>query len=384
MGKKAISYVGWLGHQNIGDEAIYNAIRELLSEYTLTPYNSYNFLVENNRLPFMRIECPISLVSVFGGGALLPDDVTWIKPNKYNYVFGAGVKDPIFRTKFSNFDKIVIDRLRCFNFRFVGVRDKPSKLLLDEWGIASEVIGDPALSFKANSEIKRDDYRIAVNIGCDGFLWGGHQERVVHEVTQVCKILKDSGYTPVLVPFSRRDLENINRVSSAAKIEVFDKWFDTKSVVDFIASSKVLIGQRLHSVVLSAAAFTPFICLEYRPKCLHFSESVAMLDYTVRTDRVTAEKILQLFQNLMNKWVQTRNKLAGVVKAYRETQRLFADRITRDVKSLPDNNTSSVSLSIKVKNELFWTPDLFFRYNFRKLWALYNRLIFIRTMRYLT
>ncbi|MBN1244233.1 polysaccharide pyruvyl transferase family protein [Candidatus Bathyarchaeota archaeon] len=383
MSKKALSYVGWLGHQNIGDEAVYFAIRDLLSEYALTPYNSYNFLIENRHRPFLHIEHPISIVSLFGGGTLLPDDVTWIKPNKYNYVFGAGVKDPIFRTKFANFDKTVIDRLKCFNFRFVGVRDKASKLLLNKWGIASEVIGDPALSLKADSKIRRDDHRVAVNIGCDGFLWGGHQERVVHEVTRVCKILKDSSYTPVLVPFSKRDLEDVTRVSLAAKVEVFDNWFDIKSVVDFIASSKVLIGQRLHSVVLSAAVFTPFICLEYRPKCFHFSESVGMSKYTIRTDKVTAEKILQLLQNLIGEWRQTHNELARIVNAYRETQRSFADRIIRDLKLLSDNDWSNANLSSKWKNKLFWETDVFLRKKFYKIWKLYNKLFFSRIIRYI-
>ncbi|MEM2143745.1 MAG: polysaccharide pyruvyl transferase family protein [Candidatus Jordarchaeaceae archaeon] len=383
MGKKAICYVGWLGHQNIGDEAIYLAIQNLFHNYELKPYNSYTFLVESKYHPLMQIEHPFSSVSIFGGGTLLPDDVTWIRPNKYNIVFGAGVKDPIFHTKYDNFDKTVIDRLRCFNFRFLGVRDNKSKLLLEDWGIASEVIGDPALSLKPNLEIKRDDSKIAVNIGCGGHLWGGDQESVVHEVTRVCKILKNEGFNPVLLPFSQRDLESVNRVSLAAKIEVFDKWSDIEALVDFIASSKVLIGQRLHSAVLSAAAFTPFICLAYQPKCSAFSESVGMSEYTVRTDKVGSEKILELFQILMSEWHKKHNELISVVEAFRKKQCAFAERIMSDLDLLPDSDWANVSFTSKVKNKLFWETDVFLRRKFGKIWKLYSNFFVSRFARYL-
>lgn len=383
MDKKAICYVGWLGHQNVGDEAIYLAIKELFREYQLMPYNSYTFLVEYKSYPLPCVRYPFSSVSVFGGGTLIPDDVTWVRPNKYNYVFGAGVKDPIFRTKYDNFDKTVIDRLRCFDFRFFGVRDEKSKSLLEEWGIASKVIGDPALSLKPNSEIQRDDSKIAVNIGCDGYLWGGNQKSVVHEVAQVCKILKNSGYNPVLVPFSKRDLEYVNQVSLAAKIEFFDKWSDIEALVNFIASSKLLIGQRLHSAVLSAAAFTPFICLAYRPKCSIFSESVGMSEYTVRTDKVRSERILQLFQILMGEWHKKHNELVSAVEAFRKKQCVFAEQIIRDLELLPDSDWANASFTRKVKNKLFWQTDVFLRSKFVRIWKLYSNFFVSRFARYL-
>ncbi len=35
--KRRINYVGWLGEGNLGDEAVYKAIRELLGCFTLVP-----------------------------------------------------------------------------------------------------------------------------------------------------------------------------------------------------------------------------------------------------------------------------------------------------------------------------------------------------------
>jgi hypothetical protein len=383
MIKKPIDYVGWAGHGNLGDEALFIAIRNLFSEFNLKQYNNYNFLVDSKPLVIPKIDKHSSSVCVFGGGTLLPDDITWVKPSRYNYLFGAGMKHPSFRSKYVNFSKTVVDRLKKFDFRFIGVRDNVSQALLSNFDIPSEVIGDPALSLKPSSKIKRDEFKVAVNVGCDGLLWGEDQEHVVLELTRVCKILKEKGYTPILIPFSATDVSDIRRISKSAKTEVFSEWFRIDSVIDLIASCKVLIGQRLHSAVLSAATFTPFVSLEYRPKCSQFSESVKMLDYSIRTDSVTAEHVLRLFQNLMNDWCRAKKNLASTVEAYREKQIIFAKSILHDIKSLSDNEWLSTTPSGRIKDELFWKIDLFLRKNFGNIWELYNKLLFLRMMRFL-
>jgi len=383
MDEKNINYVGWLGNCNLGDSAIYLAICALFKNYTLKPYNSYKVISKDDASLFPHFEEQCSKIVMFGGGTLLPDDVTWVKPGKYNYIFGAGVKNPIFKSKYSNFNDAVIRRLKSYDFRFMGVRDYVSQQMLHNWGIPSEVIGDPALSLKARSDIKRDESLVAINIGCDGLLWGGDQERVVQEVANLCLTLKKNGYNPILIPFSNIDLPDINRISAIAKTNVFNNWYNIQSVLDLIASCKVLIGQRLHSTILSAATFTPFISLEYRPKCFQFSESVQMLDYTVRTDRVTAEQIINAFQNLVDDWSRINMTLASAVNAFREKQRIFANRIISDIASLPAIEWSREGFPERVKHELFWKTDLFMRKKFGRIWALYNRSIFLHMRRYL-
>lgn len=383
MNESLIEYVGWLGHGNLGDEALFIAICDIFKKFAFTPYDNYTFLFENRPLVFSKVQNHKSNVCIFGGGTLLPDDITWIKPCKYNYVFGSAVKDPSFSSKFSNSGKTTIDRLKRFNFRFVGVRDQQSKSLLADYGISSNVIGDPALFLESRPNITRNSSKIAINVGCDGLLWGGNQEIVVQEVARFCKILKENSYTPILVPFSRGDLATIKKIAVLAKTGIFPEWFELQAVIDFIASCKVLVGQRLHSIILSAATFTPFISLAYRPKCFHFSKSVQMLDHIIRTDSITAGQLFQLFNKVIADWHHTNIKLRNIVKIFRKQQRILADQIMADIQSLPTATKADITLKDKVNNELFWKTDLFLRKNAANVWSFYNRLIFLHIMKYL-
>lgn len=383
MDQRTVNYVGWLGHQNLGDEAVYTAAKRLFNTFNLVPYNYHVFFPLMSPQRFPKSENLLSHVIIVGGGTLLPDLVTYVKPSKYNYIFGTGVKDTIFRYRLDN---MTLRRLKSFNFRLVGVRDYFSKQMLDRWGIESEVIGDPVLSLKPDPQIRRNESKIAINIGCDGHLWGGSQEKVVESLTEACLSLKSMGYDLILVPFSRQDLQYMDRISKATETKVFNKWLDSQSVINLLASCKVLIGERLHSVICSAAAGTPFICLEYRPKCRSFSEVVGFSEYTARTDKVTAERIKERFIDLLKNWNEMNNLLKRKVKETRERQRKFAQKIVYDINSLPDDAWSISGLQEKIKNKIFWGTEAFIRRNLgghgRNVWLLYNRFL-LRIMRYL-
>lgn len=40
MKRRTINYVGWLGHDNIGDEALYLVSQKIFSPHRLVPYNA--------------------------------------------------------------------------------------------------------------------------------------------------------------------------------------------------------------------------------------------------------------------------------------------------------------------------------------------------------
>jgi len=369
MGQGEINYVGWLGHENIGDQALYVSVQKSFNMYRLVPYIGNQY----------------SQILLVGGGTLLPNDVTMVKPSKYNYVFGAGVKNPSYwGVRHIHFDPRVLERLKSFKFRFLGVRGNISRDLLKTWGINSEVIGDPCLSLKANADVKRNDKKIAISIGSDGLVWGGDEERALRQIAKVCKILKKDGYHPILIPFWRNNLQVINRLSMAENIHVFNNWFDIKSVLNLIASCKILIGEKLHSLVFSAAAYTPFICLEYRPKCFDFAETVGYAKHCIRTDKITAERIMMMFEGLINNWQEMHNELVTKVNMYRKKQKEFATRIIADIESLPNDKWLTPSIVEKLKKKIFWDMDILLHRNMSNIWRTWDRLFFRHIMRYLT
>lgn len=361
-----INYVGWVGHQNIGDEALYRVIQNL--------FHSYRFIYYQGTAH--------SQVTFFGGGTLLPLLCTSVEPNvrptKFNYVFGTGVLDPVF---YGRWHPVAVERLKSFNFRFIGVRDIFSKNILNEWGIKSEVIGDPCLSLEPCPNKRRYDKRVAVNIGSDGLVWGGNEEIVFQEITKVCHTLKTHGYQPVIIPFNKEDFGRIKE-SPLNNFEIFREWFDVNSVLDFISSCKILIGERLHSTIFSSCTFTPFISINYRPKCLHFAETMGFEKYAVRTDELTSKKIMDLFFDVMNNWCELNNSLEKAVTFYRKKQATFVERITSDIETLPDYKWVPPNMS-HVKN-VFWNVDSLLNVHSSKLWPIWSKCIFLRLLKFLT
>ena len=376
MNRGVINYGGWLGYQNLGDVALYVAVQKIFNRYEFVPFPFVPFELSNcARVPYC------SGINFFGGGTTIPNWFAWVKPNRYNYVFGAGVNHPAF---WGNFDRVIIDRFKSFNFRFLGVRGNISRGLLKDWGIHSEVVGDPCLSLEANPHVKREDMKIAINIGSDGLLWGHDEQLVLREMIKFCKVLKNDGYHLILIPFCKNDIKYIRKISESENVDIFNNWFNVQSVLDLIASCKILIGERLHSLVFSASTYTPFIGLEYQPKCFDFSDSLGFSKYSVRTDKITAKRIKGMFGDLVNNWSEMHSKLVKNVKMYREKQRAFAARVIADIESLPDDKWLAPSLVEKTKHRIFWYPDFFLHKNFVNVWHFYNRLIFLRIIHHLT
>lgn len=92
--KGVITYVGWMGHGNIGDETAYLVNTKLFSRYRL--------------IQTLKEKC--SRISLFGGGPLLPDYALALHPNKYNYAIGVGVKNPRFWDPFDSYTKEMLKR----------------------------------------------------------------------------------------------------------------------------------------------------------------------------------------------------------------------------------------------------------------------------------
>lgn len=352
-----INYLAWLGHGNLGDEALYLAAQKIFSPYRLVPY-----------YPDLR-PSGHSRITIMGGGTLLPTLALSI-PNKYNYAYGVGVKHPDFWGEFHPF---VIELIKRFNFRFLGVRGNTSKELLKDWGIESEVIGDPCLLLEPRSYKKRKKKLVAINVGQSrGRIWGGNEERVSKETVRLCNFLKQEGYYPILIPFWKDDISYIQRISKAANVDIFENWDDIVQVIDLIASCYIVIGEKLHSTVFSASTYTPFISLEYRPKCLEFAQSMGFGKYTIRTDTMNAEKTMRLFHDLLDNWGEMRSLLVRKVEEYRGKLRGFATRIISDIKSLPDESTPGILEN--QKRVIVYGADVYLYYRFKRVWKAWYQL----------
>jgi len=366
--ENTINYVGWATpNNNLGDEALYRIDQDIFAKY--------NF--ELCRITDPRRQ-KHSQTTLIGGGTCLPLITMYMRPTKYTYVFGAGVEDPLF---YGPFDPELIDRLKLFNFRFIGVRGNISKALLRDWGIDSEVIGDPGLSLKPTKVSEKCNNKIAINIGAGDpkFSWKA-QDRVLTELSKVCKVLKAEGYELVLIPFWKNNMEDVENLSKLVDVGIFEKWVDVEATMNLISTCKIFIGEKLHSLVFSAAANTPFIGLAYSPEHFDFADSVGFSEFTMPTTEITAEKIIAMFHDLINNYETIQDKLAGRVNEYREKQRKFASRISCDLESLPEDKWA---IQNNCGNTLVLRADLLLYTKMSKIWNVWDRLVFSRLMPYL-
>jgi hypothetical protein len=364
--KGSINYVGYLVPGNQGDEALYKINQIIFGKYDfkLFPINNAN-------------KKQYSRITLVGGGSIIPMGFSWVKPTKYVYVFGAGVLDQAFY----GYEHLFVDRLKQINFRLFGVRGNISKAFLEDWGIKSEVIGDPCLSLKPREVESKDKFKIGINIG-SGFKGGsfGSQKRIINEMAKVCRILKKNGFDLILIPFWINNMQQVNRLAELEGISIFDDWTDVEATLQLISECKIFIGEKLHSLIFSAAANTPFVCLAYAPEHFDFLDSVGFCKYGVRTNEVTSEKVMVLFDDLLNNYETMRSKLAAKVNKYREKQSKFAARIVSDIESLPEDKWA---VQMKYLAKILWSGDLLLYRNARSIWRFWNQSFFLHAMRYL-
>ncbi len=327
MRREEIVYIGWIGHDNMGDEALYRVSQEIFKPYRL---------VKNHFTHHSRI-------TLFGGGTVFPEWPAFILPNRYNYAFGVGVRNPSF---FGEFHPLLINRMKRFDFRFLGVRGHISQGILSGLGIESEIIGDPCLLLASEHSVKREETRIGINVGQTGnLLWGGDDERVLSETAKVCKALARKSYRPVLMPLCDADFPYLAEISENTNTEIFGEWRDLTKLLDFVRSCQVVVGEKLHSLVFSAATHTPFVSLEYRPKCREFIETMDFNDFNLRTDELTTDKIIGKLLDLLDSWDDMHELLQFKVRNYRQRLRGFADLIKEDIEALPDDKWSAPPMS---------------------------------------
>lgn len=229
--------------------------------------------------------------------------------------------------------------------------------------------------------MEKAEKRIAINFGSDGILWGMNDSNVVREITSVIRILKKEGYEVILVPFNGKNAPLVQEVANREAVGFFDNWFNVESTVNLLASCKLLIGERVHSLALSAAAGTPFVGIEFQPPCYEVAQSVGFEDYTIRTDAVSEAKILNLLKILLENYEDMRRQLIHRVELYRKKQADFATQISQDIESLTENYWN-VSKARKTVNNLFWRTDTVF-WKRAELWKAWDSLLFSRILKYL-
>lgn len=326
-GRGGILYFGWLGHRNLGDEALFEAIHGFFNpDYTFTTLSALECV------PLHGLWARLYDVYMIGGGtlinrneAVLDASLSYSKTLGKSFIFGAGVANGEFWKHLEHRADRSGDWQRYLrSCRFVGVRGPDSLDFMHRLDVPAELIGDPVLAL-GNTELvkKTPAKRIGLNFGDTGNkIWGGSDFRLWEVLARFIERLLAKGWSVSIFNVFQKDLTSIRSILRAKgwedRIPIHDHSdCDTARALRYFDDIDVFVGEKLHASVFAAITHTPFVMLEYRPKCHDFMGSMDMLDYNVRVDQANEDQLMELVEKLYDTSADVEKKLFDTVAGYR-------------------------------------------------------------------
>jgi hypothetical protein len=331
-----VAYLGWHRRGNLGDDAIYDAVRSQLPGATFIDLPIYpREVIYAAAIGLNRsLRRSTQVAQVVGGGTL----VGWrgwrravnrgsaLTRNKGSYAIGIGVEDPVFIRRFSGSGKDELKRWAPIlsEFHTVSVRGPRSAELLSDIGLDVEVSGDPALLLP-RPDVVPEDGLIGVNVGFGGDIWGHDRATLAEEISVATKQLSSQGYRFVGILMNPKDKRWTDMALDDITADIVLP-ADAGAAARELARCSVAIVSRLHAAILASLSDTPVISLEYQPKCRDFALSIDNERSLIRTDELRGADVVDRVGSALADSSNIRIKTRAAVARLR--QRLQAEYAT--------------------------------------------------------
>ncbi|EWM12914.1 polysaccharide pyruvyl transferase family protein [Kutzneria sp. 744] len=323
-------YVGWTGRGNLGDDAIADALLHHIPGVAPWHVPTDPTAFAGRLLAGAGVGARRRTVLLGGGtvvgrrnwrmllaatGALLARRRPW-------HLIGVGVEDPAFQGRNSFSDK---DELRrwvdvCGWFDRITVRGPRSRELLASVGVDAEIVGDPALLHTPIAAVEPKERLLGLNLGYGDDLWGHDHDRVLDETAALVRQLAKENWSTRLLVVNLKDLSFATECARRARVDAEIRIATTVSdYMTAVADCTVLVAERLHALVLGAAAAVPLVGLEYQPKCGDFLSSINSAERSLRTDAVTTGALIEHVREIADHRDMESATLATHVEVLRES-----------------------------------------------------------------
>lgn len=336
--KPRVLYVGgWLGNNNLGDEALYKAYQELFNRLSFVHYPTEcgRVLSYPNKW-FQLIDA-----SILAGGTLINRSayLTAFREcqgfSSKSYVFGSGVLNPTFWQDNGDDGNCLHEWANVLAAcDYIGVRGPLSaKVLLDEGVKNVNVVGEPVLVFADDRIQKRGLLRentIGMNIGWDHACQWGEPRKIHEEVCELAKKAKGKGWKVEWFVVCSSDLELTKKIAQKSDSNeiIHEEYSDPKRFMELVRDLSVFVGTRLHSVVLSTCAYVPSVMLEYRPKCRDYMMSINQEENIIKTDSIDCDEVWGIVNKLNDNRFACSEKIYSSVLHLRNKQKQGVEYIT--------------------------------------------------------
>ncbi len=337
--RKRIAYIGWQGHDNLGDEMLFEAHQRLFSGYDILPFRpvSLDKVAQYKRITRRNVY----RAGCLGGGTLIGRGYLdkfrrMIESCPVCFAIGTGVAS----SEFWKSEGLWPDEMsswvellgRC---QFVGVRGPLSADALRDAGLADvQVVGDTALVFaKETSPADPEEKHLGINVGAPGGgqLWGD-QDSMLKNVAEICKVFRSRGWKAVFLCVWPPDLENTVKVAKRAGItdpEIHEIYHNVQQALDLCQRCTVFLGEKLHATVTAICAGVPSVMIEYRPKCRDFMASIGLEEYVVRSDEIEVDRTVAMLESLAANRSSVQGDMHHRVLELKTNLKSAADRIKR-------------------------------------------------------
>lgn len=320
-GPRRVGYVGWLGRENLGDEAVFAAYDRALGPGLADVPETGRMLARLQRAS----RRPLFRGAALGGGTLIGtaaarqalELMLERAPDLPLVMLGPGVEDPEWDAPYA---PALADELRRWvplleRFEEVTVRGPRSAAILAGLGIEAAVVGDPALLL--GHDVRRAPPvvpRLGLNVGVARHVFGGDLRATVDALVHLGRRHTATGGDVRVLPVWPAD-EPLSRFCAeqiGPRASVFTCYRSLEGFLAEAAACSVLVGLKLHAVILAHAVGTPSAMVAYHPKGLDHQAAVAS-PWTARTDTVTPGGLEELVGALLDGQDAEAARLAAVV-----------------------------------------------------------------------
>jgi polysaccharide pyruvyl transferase CsaB len=345
MNKIAIH--GYYGYGNLGDEAILGVLLKELRRFpgirAVVFSGSPVQVSEMHRVKSVRAqgrrnlirriwETKTSKLVILGGGGLLKDYGAnsanmqkWLsllqlaqKLKVKNALYAVGAEN----ISYEHSKKLLKDVLNKVDF--LSVRDAYSKQVLENAGVAHkiEVTADPAVLLSDTVTARLKDIEnpprviVCVRHWFDkGFSIENPEAdaNFIRCLGEACDFLIERHKAEVdFFPFRTMPYDDdrlvAEKVASSMKrkdsIRIHSRAPDPDEFMAAARQSSLIIGMRLHSLIMGAAAGIPVIGLEYMPKVRAFMDSIKQGPYCLDLRKITVDRLIGSIRETFDTYAQ--------------------------------------------------------------------------------
>ena len=355
---KKIAIHGFYGQGNLGDEAILKAILQEFSKFSeievvvfsrdpeeVSRIHGVRSVHSQGRQRLLRRiwEIKTSDLFIFGGGGLLKDygsDFSslerWLRLlrlakrlNVKTALCAVGVEN----IRYDESRKLLKDALDRVDL--ITVRDRNSKDILMDIGVTNEVkvVTDSAVLLANINASKKKDISMPPRVIICVRHWFSKGEYIekpevnenfIRSLSVAADFLIEHYNTEIdFIPFRTTSYDDDRIVAKQVilymkhkgRTRIHSRAPEVDEFIEMSKQSSLIIGMRLHSLILGTSVGVPVIGLEYMPKVKAYMDSIGQTEYSLDLERITGEKLISLIKNISENYDTKSEKiLSGVSK----------------------------------------------------------------------